>query len=69
MTLLTDFHLPGLGCSSLDVSSCHRSAVQEASAQDTTFTFKQKQSNECNGFAGCRNSVTITFGGPLLLAI
>ena len=36
--------------------------VQEANAQDTTFPFKQKQSNECNGFAGCSNSATITFG-------
>jgi uncharacterized membrane protein len=36
---------------------------QEASAQgDTTFTFKQRQSNECSRFAGCSNSATITFG-------
>ena len=36
--------------------------IQEASAQSTSFTFKQYQSNRCSGFAGCSNSGTITFG-------
>ena len=36
--------------------------IQEASAQDTTFEFKQKQSNKCSGFSGCSNTGTITFG-------
>ena len=41
--------------------------VQEASAQDTNFSFKQRQSNECSGiFAGligCGNLGLILFGG------
>ena len=36
--------------------------IQQASAQDTEFSFEQKQSNRCSGFAGCSNSGTITFG-------
>jgi hypothetical protein len=36
--------------------------IQQASAQDTNFTFKQRQSNRCSGFAGCSNNGTITFG-------
>jgi uncharacterized protein HemX len=36
--------------------------IQQASAQDTTFSFKQKQKNACSGFSGCSNSGTITFG-------
>jgi uncharacterized protein HemX len=36
--------------------------LQQASAQDTNFTFKQRQTNKCSGFAGCSNSATITFG-------
>jgi len=36
--------------------------IQQASAQDTDFSFKQRQSNECSGNAGCSNSGTITFG-------
>ena len=35
--------------------------IQQASAQDTDFSFKQRQSNECSGNAGCSNSGTITF--------
>ena len=29
--------------------------IQQASAQDTTFEFKQKQSNKCSGAAECTN--------------
>ena len=36
--------------------------IQQASAQDTYFNVKQKQSNKCSGFAGCSNTGTITFG-------
>jgi histidinol dehydrogenase len=36
--------------------------LQQASAQDTNFTFKQYQKNKCSGFAGCSNTGTITFG-------
>ena len=36
--------------------------IQQASAQDTNFSFKQKQKNACSGFSGCSNSGTITFG-------
>jgi hypothetical protein len=36
--------------------------IQQASAQDTDFSFEQKQTNKCSGFAGCSNSATITFG-------
>jgi hypothetical protein len=35
--------------------------IQEASAQDTSFTFKQRQSNRCSGSASCSNSGSITF--------
>ncbi|HYX57047.1 MAG TPA: hypothetical protein VE818_12895 [Nitrososphaeraceae archaeon] len=37
--------------------------IQQASAQDTSFSFKQRQSNECSGSAGCSNSASIIFGG------
>ena len=36
--------------------------IQQASAQDSSFTFKQRQTNKCSGFAGCSNTGTITFG-------
>ena len=36
--------------------------IQQASAQDTNFTFKQRQKNACSGFAGCTNTGTIIFG-------
>ena len=35
--------------------------MQQASAQDTDFSFEQRQSNECSGNAGCSNIGTITF--------
>ena len=38
--------------------------IQQASAQDTNFSFKQRQSNACSGFAGCSNTGTITFTLP-----
>jgi hypothetical protein len=38
--------------------------IEEASAQDTSFSFSQRQSNECSGGAKCSNSGTITFGFP-----
>jgi hypothetical protein len=36
--------------------------IQQASAQDTNFTFKQYQKNKCSGAAFCSNSGTINFG-------
>ena len=38
--------------------------IQQASAQDTSFSFRQRQSNECSGTAGCSNTgaITITIG-------
>jgi hypothetical protein len=36
--------------------------MQQASAQDTDLSFKQRQSNECSGFAGCSNLGSIIFG-------
>jgi hypothetical protein len=36
--------------------------MQQASAQDTDFSFEQRQSNECSGFAGCSNLGSIIFG-------
>jgi hypothetical protein len=36
--------------------------IQQASAQDSSFSFKQRQSNRCSGFAGCSNDGTIIFG-------
>jgi hypothetical protein len=35
--------------------------IQQASAQDTDFSFEQRQSNECSGNAGCGNTGIITF--------
>jgi len=37
--------------------------MQQASAQDTSFSFEQDQSNRCSGFAGCSNFGEIIFGG------
>jgi hypothetical protein len=36
--------------------------IQQASAQDTSFRFSQRQSNECSGISRCTNMGTITFG-------
>jgi hypothetical protein len=36
--------------------------IQQASAQDTNFYFKQKQSNRCSGAAFCSNTGEINFG-------
>ena len=36
--------------------------IQQASAQDTTLSLKQRQKNACSGFSGCSNTGTITFG-------
>ena len=36
--------------------------IQQASAQDSSFSFSQRQKNACSGFAGCTNTGTITFG-------
>ena len=35
--------------------------IQQASAQDTNFTFKQRQYKGCSGAAECTNSGTTTF--------
>jgi hypothetical protein len=35
--------------------------IQQASAQDTDFSFKEKQKNGCSGSAGCSNTGTIMF--------
>ena len=35
--------------------------IQQASAQDSSFSFKQKQTNKCSGFSGCSYTGTITF--------
>jgi uncharacterized protein HemX len=39
--------------------------IQQASAQDTDFSFEQKQSNRCSGAAECTNEGTITFTIPI----
>jgi membrane protease subunit (stomatin/prohibitin family) len=36
--------------------------IQQASAQDTEFSFEQRQSNRCSGAAFCSNEGTINFG-------
>jgi hypothetical protein len=38
--------------------------IQQASAQNTRFSFEQRQSNECSGNAGCSNMGTLTFTLP-----
>lgn len=35
--------------------------IEEASAQDTNFNFRQYQSNKCSGAAKCTNKGTIIF--------
>ena len=30
--------------------------MEDGDGGDTSFTFKQKQSNKCSGFAGCSNT-------------
>jgi hypothetical protein len=44
-------------------SSLVETPIQEASAEDGDFTFKQNQENKCRGSAICTNDATITFGG------
>ena len=36
--------------------------MQQASAQDSIFSFEQKQTNKCSGFSGCSNTGSIIFG-------
>jgi hypothetical protein len=36
-------------------------AIQQASAQGTDFSFEQEQENKCSGNALCNNTATITF--------
>jgi hypothetical protein len=40
------------------------STMQQASAQDTDFSFEQDQSNKCSSSAICTNHGTITFNVP-----
>ncbi len=40
--------------------------IQQASAQDTNFSFEQDQSNRCSDSAECSNEGTITFGPPVI---
>jgi hypothetical protein len=40
--------------------------IQQASAQDTNFSFEQDQSNRCSGSAECSNEGTITFSPPVM---
>jgi hypothetical protein len=40
--------------------------MQQASAQDTNFTFEQEEENKCSGAAECSNEGTITFGPPVV---
>ena len=35
-------------------------SIQEASAQDTDFNFKQDQENKCSGSSTCSNTATAT---------
>jgi hypothetical protein len=37
-------------------------AMQQASAQGTDFSFEQEQKNRCSGYAYCTNDATINFG-------
>ena len=39
-------------------------AMQQASAQGTDFSFEQEQKNRCSGYAECTNDATITFDVP-----
>jgi hypothetical protein len=38
--------------------------IQQASAQDTDFSFEQEQKNRCSDSAECTNEGTITFNVP-----
>ena len=40
--------------------------MQQASAQDTNFTFEQDEENKCSGATECSNEGTITFGPPVM---
>jgi hypothetical protein len=44
-------------------------AIQQASAQGTDFSFEQEQKNRCSGNAECSNEGTITFGEPVMDAL
>jgi hypothetical protein len=40
--------------------------IQQASAQDTNFTFEQDEESKCSGAAECSNEGTITFSPPVM---
>jgi hypothetical protein len=44
-------------------------AIEQASAQGTDFSFEQEQKNRCSGNAECSNEGTITFGEPVMDAL
>ena len=50
------------GLSLISVQQASANLVQDGDGGDTSFSFEQKQSNKCSGFAGCTNTGTITFG-------
>jgi hypothetical protein len=50
------------GLSLISVQQASANLVQDGDGGDTSFSFEQKQSNKCSGFAGCTNTATITFG-------
>ena len=61
VAVLASIAMLSAGLSLISVQQASANLVQDGDGGDTSFTFKQKQSNKCSGFAGCSNTGTITF--------
>ena len=62
VAVLASIAMLSAGLSLISVQQASANLVQDGDGGDTSFSFEQKQSNKCSGFAGCTNTGTITFG-------
>jgi hypothetical protein len=60
-TLLTIGILGAVAMLSAGLAVVPIAMQQQASAQDSDFSYEQQQENKCSGNAYCSNSATITF--------
>ena len=65
-TLLIIGILGAVAILSAGLSVVPTTPMQQATAQDTDFSFEQDQESKCSGSAECSNEGTITFGGPVM---
>ena len=62
VAVLASIAMLSAGLSLISVQQASANLMEDGDGGDTSFSFEQKQSNKCSGFAGCTNTGTITFG-------